>query len=76
MLTLRQGFVGDEFIELTRRRNRSPRDEARLAAMKEQMAAEVMSSKAREVYDGALALQSLFLARAAKGASQTHFDPG
>jgi hypothetical protein len=51
MLTLRHGFVGDEFIELTRRRNRSPRDEARLAAMKEQMAAEVMSSKAREVYD-------------------------
>jgi hypothetical protein len=54
-LTLRQGFVSDEFIDLTRRERRTADEEHRLAAMKAEMAARVMSVAAAGVYDVAAA---------------------
>jgi hypothetical protein len=50
-LTLREGFVTDEFIDLTRRDNRSVEEERRLTAMKSGMAARVTSAAASAVYD-------------------------
>ncbi len=49
-LSLREGFVTDEFIELARS-ERSPEQEARLMALKQEMADRVMSSPAADVYD-------------------------
>ncbi len=51
ILTLRPGFVSDEFIDLTRRANRSVAEERRLDEMKSEMASRVMSAGAAEVYD-------------------------
>ncbi len=53
MLTLREGFVSDEFIELTRRKSRTAAQEHRLTIMKSEMAALVMSAAATDVYDAA-----------------------
>ena len=53
MLTLREGFVSDEFIELTRRKRRTAVQEHRLTMMKTEMAALVMSAAATDVYDAA-----------------------
>jgi len=50
-LTLRHGFVTDEFIDLTRREGRTAQEEDRLAVMKDEMAARVMSAVAAQVYD-------------------------
>jgi hypothetical protein len=50
-LTLRDGFVTDEFIDLTRQPTRSPAEELRLSAMKAEMAARVMAAGAAAVYD-------------------------
>ena len=50
-LTLREGFVTDEFIALTRRDLRSVDDERELATMKSEMAERVMSTAAEAVYD-------------------------
>jgi len=50
-LTLRQGFVTDEFIDLTRRERRSADQERRLAAIKREMAERVMSVAAADVYE-------------------------
>ncbi|MGI8714197.1 MAG: hypothetical protein ACR2NR_13685 [Solirubrobacteraceae bacterium] len=50
-LTLREGFVTDEFIDLTRQDLRSAEDEHKLVAMKAAMAARVMSAPAAAVYD-------------------------
>ncbi len=51
MLTLRQGFVTDEFVDLARRERRTSDEEHRLSAMKAEMAARVMSAAAADVYD-------------------------
>ncbi len=50
-LTLREGFVGNEFIELARRPGRSREEEDRLTDMKAEMAARVMAARASQVYD-------------------------
>ncbi len=50
-LTLREGFVTDEFIDLARRENRSAEQERELAAMKADLATRVMSAAAAAVYD-------------------------
>ncbi len=50
-LTLREGFVTDEFIDLTRRETRSAREDERLTEMKTEMATRVMSVAAAEVYE-------------------------
>ncbi len=50
-LTLRAGFVSDEFIALTRRADRSDAEEQELTAMKADMAVRVMSASATAVYD-------------------------
>jgi hypothetical protein len=50
-LTLRAGFVTDEFIDLTRQEPRDPDQEQRLAVMKNAMADHVMSADAASVYD-------------------------
>jgi hypothetical protein len=51
ILTLRQGFVSEQFIDLTRQASRTADEERRLTAMKADMAARVMSVSAAEVYD-------------------------
>jgi hypothetical protein len=50
-LTLREGFVTDEFIDLTRREDRSADEEHKLTVMKADMAARVMSAAPSAVYD-------------------------
>jgi hypothetical protein len=50
-LTVREGYVTDEFIDLARNDQRSPDDERRLDAMKREMAGRVMSAPAADVYD-------------------------
>jgi hypothetical protein len=50
-LMLREGFVTEKFIDVTRRENRTVDDEHELAAMKADMAARVMSTAAAAVYD-------------------------
>jgi hypothetical protein len=50
-LTLRPGFVLDEFIDLARRGPTNPADEDRLAALKQEMADLLLSRPATEVYD-------------------------
>lgn len=50
-LTLRAGFVTDDFIDLTRRAVRSADDERTLSMMKAEMAALIMSAAAATVYD-------------------------
>lgn len=53
LLTLRPGFVTDEFIDLTRRESRTAAEARRLTSMKAAMAAHVMSAAAADVYDAA-----------------------
>ncbi len=55
ILTLREGFVTEQFIDLTRRESRTTDEEHRLAAMKADMAALVMAAAAADVYDVASA---------------------
>jgi hypothetical protein len=50
-LTLREGFVTPEFLELSHREERSPAEELWFTALKEDMAARVMSCTAGQVYD-------------------------
>ena len=54
-LTVREGFVTEEFIDLTRRAGRSADEERQLTAMKDDMAARVMSAAAAAVYDVSVA---------------------
>jgi hypothetical protein len=54
-LTLRQGFVTEEFIDLTRQETRTAEEEQRLAAMKDEMAARVMAAAPEDVYEVASA---------------------
>ncbi|KZF15572.1 hypothetical protein, partial [Rhodococcus sp. EPR-134] len=50
-LTVREGFVVDEFITLSRKSDRTAEDESRLTELKQEMADRVMSSPAESVYD-------------------------
>jgi hypothetical protein len=50
-LALREGFVTEEFLDLARREQRSPEEEAHLDELKRQMAERVMAHPAEEVYD-------------------------
>ena len=50
-LTLREGFVTDEFIELARTEDRDAEQERRLDALKLEMAERVTARPASEVYD-------------------------
>ena len=52
-LAVRDGIVGDEFIDLARTDPRSPEQEARLDVLKREMAGRVMGMAAEEVYDAA-----------------------
>ena len=49
-LILNEGYVTDEFIALTRREDRTPEEERRLARWKLEMAERVMAAAAEEVY--------------------------
>lgn len=51
LLTLRDGFVTEEFIALTRQDARTDDDEHRLTMMKSEMATRVMAAAAEDVYD-------------------------
>jgi hypothetical protein len=50
-LTLREGFVTDEFIDLARTEDRTAGQERRLDVLKREMADRVMARPAGEVYD-------------------------
>jgi hypothetical protein len=50
LLVLREGFVTDEFIDLTRRVARTAAQERQLDAMKTEMATRVMAARAQDVY--------------------------
>lgn len=50
-LTLQEGHVSDEFIELVRRGPQSPEEEAYLARLKQDMADRLMPLAAEDVYD-------------------------
>ena len=50
-LAVREGFVPDELIELARRSARTPTEEARLDAVKREVAERTMAAAAAEVYD-------------------------
>jgi hypothetical protein len=50
-VTLREGFVTEEFIDLTRRETRTTAQEDRLTAMKSEMAMRVMTAAAEDVYE-------------------------
>lgn len=50
-LQIREGFVVDEFIELSRRADRSDADERRLSVLKHEMAERLLAAPAAAVYD-------------------------
>lgn len=50
-LTLRPGFVTDEFVELARTDPRSPEQERRLDRLKRELADRVMAPRAADVHD-------------------------
>ena len=49
-LAVRDGFVTDEFVDLARTDPRTPEQEARLTALKAEMAERVMAAPAEAVY--------------------------
>ena len=51
VLQIREGFVVDEFIELSRRADRSDADERRLTVLKQEMAERLLAAPAEAVYD-------------------------
>ena len=53
-LTVREGFVTDEFIDLARTEHRDADQERRLDALKREMADRVLAHPASEVYDATL----------------------
>lgn len=55
-LTLRPGYVTEEFIDLTRRENPTAEEEQQLSAMKAEMAARVMAAAPGDVYEVASAV--------------------
>jgi hypothetical protein len=57
-LTLRDGFVTDDFIALTRQLSRTAEEEELLTEMKAELAACVMAARAEDVYDVTSAAQA------------------
>ena len=57
-LTLRPGFVTDEFVELARTEPRNLEQELRLDALKRELADRVMARRAADVHDGEPAARS------------------
>jgi hypothetical protein len=55
LLTVREGFVEDELIDLARTDPRSTRQERRLDVLKRKMAERAMAAPAAEVYDATVA---------------------
>ena len=53
-LTLREGFVTEEFLELAGQDGRTPEQEAHLTQLKQEMADRVMSASADDVYHATL----------------------
>lgn len=51
LLTLRDGFVTQEFLDLAAQTERGPAEEARLTRLKQAMADRLMSTPAEQVYD-------------------------
>lgn len=51
ILTLREGFVTEQFIDLTRQESPTADEQDRLSAMKAEMAALIMAASAVDVYD-------------------------
>jgi hypothetical protein len=49
-LAVREGYVTDEFIDLARTEGRTPEQEARFTALKQEFADRVMSASAADVY--------------------------
>ena len=50
-ITIRPGHVRDKFIQLARKKDRTPEEETELAGMKREMADRLMASKAEDIYD-------------------------
>jgi hypothetical protein len=50
-LQIREGFVTDEFIVLSRRQDRTPEEEAHLTVLKQEMADRLLAAPPDEVYD-------------------------
>ncbi len=50
-MVLRDGYVTQEFIALSRQETRSPEEERHLALLKQQMADRLLTPPAMEVYD-------------------------
>jgi hypothetical protein len=48
---IRDGFVTDEFIALSRRQDRTAAQEAHLTVLKQEMAGRLLGAPADEVYD-------------------------
>ncbi len=55
-LTIRHGYVTDDFIALARQPQRSAEEEARLAVLKQEMADRLMARPAVDIYDADLAV--------------------
>jgi len=53
-LTLREGFVTEEFMDALAQRDRSPEQEADLTRLKRELADRVMAAAAEDVYDAAV----------------------
>ncbi|MGM9366175.1 hypothetical protein [Flavonifractor plautii] len=49
-VTLRPGYVREEFIQLARKKGRTEAEERVLAGMKRDMAARLMAAKAEDIY--------------------------
>jgi hypothetical protein len=61
-LTLREGFVTEEFIDLARTEDRDADQERRLDTLKREMADRVLAHPAGEVYDAAIEADAAHLA--------------
>ena len=54
VVTIRPGFVRQDFIEMTRKPNRTGEEEVILAQMKRDMAKRLLDAKPEEVYDAVI----------------------
>lgn len=51
VITIRPGYVRDEFIQLARKKERTSEEERLLAEMKREMADRLMGARAEDIYD-------------------------
>ncbi|MEX2291142.1 MAG: hypothetical protein WD794_12555 [Mycobacteriales bacterium] len=54
-LLLREGFVREEFLDLSRKQERTAQEDGRLAVLKQEMADRLLAAPAMDVYDVAAA---------------------